>query len=87
MSAVRVRAVGGSVAKQTVTFSLTANVFSNPEDASIQLITISVLQFSIAKTIENVLIQFIHNPQHFGYTLISLGLILRMPKEEMGQWD
>ena len=63
MSAVRVRAVGGSVAKQTVTLSLTANVFSNPEDVSIQLITISVLQFSIAKTIENVLIMY---PQHFG---------------------
>ena len=84
MSAVRVRAVGGSVAKQTVTLSLTANVFSNPEDASIQLITISVLQFSIAKTIENVLIQFIHS---ILVTLISLGLILRKPKVEMGQWD
>ena len=84
MSAVRVRAVGGSVAKQTVTLSLTANVFSNPEDASIQLITISVLQFSIPKTIENVLIQFIHS---ILVTLISLGLILRKPKVEMGQWD
>ena len=84
MSAVRVRVVGGSVAKQTVTSSLTANVFSNPVDASIQLITISVLQFSIAKTIENVLIQFIHS---ILVTLISLGLILRKPKVEMGQWD
>ena len=64
MSAVRVRVVGGSVAKQTVTLSLTANEFSNPEDASIQLITISVLQFSITKTIENVLVMY---PQHFGY--------------------
>ena len=84
MSAVRVRAVGGSVAKQTVTLSVTENVFSNPEDASIQLITISVLQFSIAKTIENVLIQFIHS---ILVTLISLGLILLFRKVEMGQWD
>ena len=84
MSAVRVRAVGGSVAKQTVTLSVTENVFSNPVDASIQLITISVLQFSIAKTIENVLIQFIHS---ILVTLISLGLILLFRKVEMGQWD